>query len=116
MLDLALGPNEYVTGGRLQGVVLHSAVNIPFPRLDAVYVFASMDLALSKQYGNGGQLQLIPAPATAGVTSTSPSVYTITTNQPNRDRYSLGFGIDIFHLFQKYFDAHQTSSSDTTGN
>lgn len=107
ILNLTVGQNEYVTGGKLRAPVLHLGGSFPFPRLDSVYVFGNFDLALSSSGGGGPQLQLIPAPATAGVTSTSPSVYTILTTQPNRDRYEIGFGIDVFHLFAKYF----TSSS-----
>jgi hypothetical protein len=102
--DLTLGQNEYVTGGTFQKLVMHLAATFPLPlgkALDEVYAFGSMDLGLSKMNSSGPQLQLIPAPATAGaLTSASPSVYTISTSQPNRDRYQLGFGIDILHFIQ----------------
>jgi hypothetical protein len=114
MIDFTFGQNEYVTGGRMSGAVMHAGVIFPFPRIDGVYAFVNMDTALSKQIGGGPQLQLIPAPVTTGLTATSPSVYTISTTQPNRDRFALGFGVDIFHLFAKYFDAHPSSTSNAS--
>jgi hypothetical protein len=99
ILDLTIGQNEYVTGGLLHGAVLHVGGSFPIPRVDSFYIFGSFDMGLSNRNGGGPQLQLIPAPATAGVTATSPGVYTIQTAQPSRDRYEFGFGIDVFHFF-----------------
>jgi hypothetical protein len=56
---------------------------------------------------------LIPAPVTTGLTATSPSVYTILTSQPNRDRYQFGFGIDIVHFLSSYFNNKNKNSSST---
>jgi hypothetical protein len=114
IIDAAIGQNEYVTGGNLSGLVFHVFGSFPVPVLDGVYTFGSMDLALARNSG-GNQLLLIPAPVTAGVTFTSPSVYLISTTQPNRDRYQLGFGVDVFHLFSKYFGSKKTSS-DASGS
>jgi hypothetical protein len=56
-------------------------------------------MALSRGNGGGPQLQFIPAPTALGLSAASPSVYTILTAQPNRDRYMFGFGIDLIHYF-----------------
>jgi hypothetical protein len=98
--DVMAGQNEYVTGGQFHGAVFHIGGSLPIPVLDGFYGFGSMDLALSNKGNTGNQLLLVPAPASANLTFTSPSVYTISVGQPNRDRYTLGFGIDIFHLYQ----------------
>jgi hypothetical protein len=111
MLNLTLGQNEYVTGGKFRSPVLHVGGTLPFPRLDSVYVFGNFDLGLTLQNGSGPQLELIPAPVTAGVTATSSSVYTISTTQPNRDRYEVGFGVDIFHLFSNHFAPNKQSKT-----
>jgi hypothetical protein len=111
ILDFTVGQNEYVTGGSMHGAVLHVGGSFPIPGIDSFYVFGSMDLGLSFNNGGGPQLQLIPAPATAGVTVTSPTVYTISTSQPNRDRYQIGFGIDVFHLFASYIKKLQMPST-----
>jgi len=102
ILDLTIGQNEYVTGGSWHGAVLHLGGSFPVPRVDSFYVFGSFDLGLSNANGGGPQLQFIPAPATLGLSPSSPGVYTILTSQPNRDRYTLGFGIDVFHLMSSY--------------
>jgi hypothetical protein len=111
IMDFTLGQNEYVTGGNFHGTVLHLGGSFPFPRIDSVYAFGSFDMGMSLNNGGGPQLQLIPAPVTAGLSPTSPSVYTILTSQPNRDRYELGFGIDIYHLFSKYLKANKQAAN-----
>jgi hypothetical protein len=114
ILDFTLGQNEYVTGGMLRGVILHVGGSFPIPYAPAGFFgFGSMDLGLSSSEGSGPQLQLIPAPVTTGLTATSPSVYTILTSQPNRDRYQFGFGIDIVHFLSSYFNNKNKNSSST---
>jgi Putative Ig domain len=109
ILDLTVGQNEYVTGGNAHGPVLHIGGSVPIPREDSFFLFGNFDLGLSRGSGGGPQLQLIPAPVTAGLTPTSPSVYTILTTQPNRDRYSIGFGVDVFHFLQSKSEKNSTA-------
>jgi len=99
-LDLTIGQNEYVTRGKLSGFVLHFGGIIPVPKATYIYGFGSMDTTLSGEslQNDAQQLLLTPAPSSANLTYLSPSVYTISVGQPKRDRYRLGFGIDIFHL------------------
>jgi hypothetical protein len=114
ILDFTLGQNEYITGGMLRGVILHVGGSFPIPYAPpGFFGFGSMDLGLSSSEGSGPQLQLIPAPVTTGLTATSPSVYTILTSQPNRDRYQFGFGIDIVHFLSSYFNNKKKNSSST---
>ena len=110
ILDLTIGQNEYVTGGDLRGSVLHLGGIFPIPSVDYFFIYGSIDMGISNMNGSGPQLQLIPAPATAGVTVTSPSVYTISTIQPNRDRYQFGFGIDAVHLISNLVAKKSKSS------
>ncbi len=98
-VDLTVGQNEYVTGGQFHGGVLHLGGTFPVPVLDGFYGFGSMDLALSNKGNNGDQLLLVPSSSTVNLTFTSPSVYTISVGQPNRDRYIFGFGVDFIHLY-----------------
>jgi hypothetical protein len=103
MGDITIGQNEYVTGGRLKGVVLHIGGTMPVPALDGVYIFGSMDMGMS--FGNNqnnAELLLTPVPSTLNLTYLSPSVNTISVSQPNRDRYRLGFGVDLFHLYSAF--------------
>jgi hypothetical protein len=99
MADFTIGQNEYVTGGKLRGLVMHVGGSLPVPTLDGVYIFGQMDLGLNAQNGDRyPQVLLTPVPSTANLTYLSPSVMTVPTSQPNRDRYRFGFGVDIFHL------------------
>jgi hypothetical protein len=101
ILDLTIGQSEYVTGGNAHGPVLHVGGSFPIPRADSFYGFGSFDLGLARGSGNGPQLFFIPVPSsvTPAPTPTSSGVVNIITGQPNRDRYSFGFGVDLFHLF-----------------
>jgi hypothetical protein len=99
MADLTVGQDEYVTGGRLHGAVLHIGGTMPVPSVDGVYIFGSMDLGMNfKNNQENPQLLLTPIPTPNTITYLSPSVNTIPVSQPNRDRYRLGFGVDVFHL------------------
>lgn len=112
MVDLSVGQNEYVTGGQMRHLVLHIGGVFPVPTADGVYIFGSMDSALTKNGKEGSQLILTPATSTstAPLSFASNSVTDIPVSQPNRDRYQIGFGIDIFHLISSF-----TTKSSTTG-
>jgi hypothetical protein len=101
LADLTVGQNEYVTGGKLRGMVLHLGGVMPVPAADGIYIFGSMDLGMNFSYNQENtQLLLTPVPSSPSTTLTylSPSVNIIPVSQPNRDRYRFGFGIDIMHL------------------
>jgi hypothetical protein len=108
IVDVTWGQNEYVTGGKFQGVVMHIGGSLPIPYLDGAYAFGALDLGLSNAV-TGPQLLLLPAPSSAGLTFQSPSVYTITAAQPNRDRYSFGLGLDMYHLIAKLSSSKKPS-------
>jgi hypothetical protein len=101
-LDMLIGQNEYVTKGKLSGFVLHFGGVIPVPKAPYIYGFGAMDTTLSGEslQNDAQQLILDPAPSSSNLTYLSPSVYTIAVGQPKRDRYRLGFGVDIIHLIQ----------------
>lgn len=99
MADVTIGQNEYVTGGRLHGAVLHIGGSMPVPAADGIYIFGAMDLGMNFKYNQENpQLLLTPVPSSAGVTYLSPTVNTIPVSQPNRDRYRIGFGVNIFDI------------------
>jgi hypothetical protein len=95
-----VGQNEYVTGGKLHQVVVHIGATLPVTSVDGLYAFGAVDMGLSNTNGNGAQLILSPVPTSLNLTYTSPSVFVIPTQQPNRDRYNFGVGFDFYHLFQ----------------
>ena len=98
--DFTVGQNEYVTGGKLHQVVVHIGATLPVTSVDGLYAFGAVDMGLSNTNGNGAQLILSPVPNSLNLTYTSPSVFVIPTQQPNRDRYNFGVGFDFYHLFQ----------------
>lgn len=100
--DLTIGQNEYVTGGRLHSWVVHIGGTLPVPKLDGWYAFGAGDFAISK---NISEPQLLFTQAGGTVTLSSSNVFVVPTAQPNRDRYRLGVGIDLYHLIDKYKSA-----------
>jgi hypothetical protein len=122
IIDLTVGQNEYVTGGRLDGAVLHlgGVVPIPIPKVDGIFAFGAMDSEVNgpltscgKMQGNCSQLLLSPVPSTANVTYLSPGVYDVTVPQPNRDRYRFGIGIDLYHLFTAKSQSSKSTNTDS---
>lgn len=113
IVDITVGQNEYVTGGGLNGVVVHlfGIMPIPIPKIDGFYAFGSIASELNGKIGSGNQLLLIPVPSTANVNYLSNSVYDVSVPQPNRDRYRFGFGIDLYKLLA---NAKQKSNGSST--
>ncbi len=113
ILDLTVGQNEYVTAGKLNGVVVHfgGILPVPIPKVDGIYAFGALDSELNGPVGGGAQLLLNPVPSTANVTYLSPNVYTIPVSQPNRDRYRFGVGVDLYHLLTAKAQKQGTSSA-----
>jgi hypothetical protein len=116
MADVTIGQNEYVTGGMLRRLVLHAGGVMPVPMLDGWYIFGSTDAAFAKAGQVNQQLLLSPAPSSANLTLTSAGVYGVTVAQPNRDRYSIGFAVDIAHLYTAYktSQAKKTAAAATS--
>ncbi len=96
-----MGQSEYVTGGGLNGAVLHIGGSMPVIPIDGLYVFGSIDAALSRGIASNQPLLLQPTTAPS-VGYTDPSVVTIQVPQPNRDRYSIGMGIDLVDFLKHY--------------
>ncbi len=113
--DLTFGQNEYVSGGQLRHFVLHFGGVLPVPQVDGLYIFGSMDTELNKTGRDNPQLILTAATSTSTtpITYTSPSVTDIPVSQPNRDRYQIGFGVDLFHIID-ILKKKSSSSSSTT--
>jgi hypothetical protein len=96
--DLTIGQNEYVTGGKFRDPVIHFGGILPVPRVDALYIFGSMDVRASKNRdSNQPQLVLMP-PSSSDIKWTDPTVSLVSVEQPNRDRYRIGIGLDLLHL------------------
>jgi hypothetical protein len=100
--DFTIGQNEYVTGGRMSRWVVHTGAVMPVPKLDGWYIFGSTDTEFTKNGQESTQLLLVTAPPTAGLTYSSPNVYGVTVPEPNRDRYSIGFAVDLWHWYSAF--------------
>lgn len=115
IVDFTVGQNEYVTGGGLNGVVgqLTGVMPIPIPKVDGIYAFGSISSAFNQPVGGGPQLLLSPVPSTANVNYLSSSVYDVSVPQPNRDRYRLGFGVDLLQLLLSSKDSSSSGSGSS---
>src|SRR6267142_2660655 len=99
MFSIALGQNELVTRGKLQGMVLRTEAFYPLPFFDrsqdkrgmlsALYLFGSSQIHLGR---SRNLTPLILNPST--VSGSDPTV-TIRSVPGNRDIYRIGFGIDL---------------------
>jgi hypothetical protein len=99
-LDIAIGQNEFVTGGRLRGPVVRidGFVPLPYDRLKFITLFGTAMLRPGRAT-IGVPLVLQAAPD--GTPVPAPNVFLVALPQPNRDYYRVGFGIDLVSLIQK---------------
>lgn len=97
MFDVTFGQNEYVTGGKFTGAVMHLGGSAPV-LATGLYIFGSMDVGIHNRSDSTGPI-LIPAnPAI----STTTVVVPVAVAPYNRDRYSIGFGIDVLQLIRNH--------------
>ena len=99
--DVAIGQNEFVTGGKLKGPVvrLDGFYPLPYDGLKFVNLFGTAILRPGHSV-TGVPLVLEQAPP--GTSVTGPNVTLVAVPQPNRDYYRFGFGIDLMSLIQKW--------------
>jgi hypothetical protein len=99
-LDIAIGQNEFVTGGHLRGPVVRidGFVPLPYDRLKFITLFATA--MLRPGHATTG-IPLVLQPAPDGTPVPASHVLLIALPQPNRDYYRVGFGIDLVSLIQK---------------
>ena len=100
IFDAEVGQNEYVTGGEMRGLVGHFSGSTYFPsdKIHGLYLFGSMDLALTKS--QDFQAVLLQAPASPPAITAS-NVAVINVPQPNRDRWRLGFSFDLAEIIKE---------------
>lgn len=110
--DLTIGQNEYVTGGKFRDPVLHFGGLMPIPSVDSLYIFGAMDVRASKNHDSNQPQLLLTAPTSGTpILFTDSSVSRISVDQPNRDRYRIGIGVDLLHLISTL----KVTSKQTTG-
>jgi hypothetical protein len=100
MFDVTLGQNEYVTGGRFDGAVLHFGGSTPISAVPGLYVFGNMDVGIHNRADQA--INAILTPYSTTLPSTVSAALQVIQPPPNRDRYALGFGIDILQLLRTH--------------
>ena len=100
-LDLAVGQNEFVTGGKLKGPVVRidGFFPLPYNGLKFINVFGT---ALLRPGHSVIGIPLVLQPAPDGTIVPAPNVGLVALPQPSRDYYRVGFGIDLMSLVQKW--------------
>jgi hypothetical protein len=98
-LDILVGQNEAVTGGRLHRAVLRleGFYPLPFNETKDVYLFGTAEMIPGRP-NISDAIILQPAPASTPVPAVN--VLLISTPQLNRDHYRLGVGIDVLSVIQ----------------
>ena len=120
-LDVSVGQDSSVTGGKVSGWVfkLDGVYPIPFTG-SLLYVFGSAAMRFTH---NQYYAPLILANATNAPVPPSTQVAVLSLQQPNRDFYRLGFGLNIATIWCKFAAAGcpqqtttDTSNTNKTGN
>jgi hypothetical protein len=118
--EFSVGQNQFVTGGRLSGLVGHVAAMYPFsmgPRNSSssvvLYLFGESTTAYKRAEFNT-PLTLAPA-ITNGtpVALSDASVYTLTVPGNRRDTYRIGVGLDLVSVWKAL---NKPATNPTTGN
>ena len=111
VLDLTFGQDEAATRGMLRHVVFKLDGMIPIPTGNAsfVYLFGSAYIRIAK---NQDYSPLILQTA-SGVTIPSSTVIVLPLQQPDRDFYRLGVGLNLNQVFCKMFNTTCPSKTST---
>jgi hypothetical protein len=111
-LDLTVGQNEFVTGGKLHGPIMRIEGFFPLPYEDLKFInlFAT---AMLRPGGERTTTPLVLQPAPDGTVVPASNVVLVTRPQPNRDYYRIGAGIDLVSFYQWFKQA--TSSGKSGG-
>jgi hypothetical protein len=112
-LDVLVGQDSSVTGGKVSGWVFKLDGVYPMPYTGSIlYVFGSAAMRFKH---NQDFAPLILANATNAPTPPSDQVAVLSLTQPNRDFYRLGFGINLATIWCKFATAGcpQPAATDT---
>lgn len=93
IIDLTAGQDEQVTGGHLQKWVFRLDAVYPLPFANGFTFFGSVSSALDKNR-TMDPLNLIPS--ATGIND--PTVFFLPQNQPFRDIYRIGLGLDLVQV------------------
>lgn len=114
-LDVTVGQNEYVTGGRMHGSVFRMEGFFPLPYEKAKFInlFATAQMIPGRP-NIGTPLILQSAPDT--VTVPASNVALIAVPQPNRDHYRIGIAFDAIPLVKRILSPPVPSTPSAGSN
>jgi hypothetical protein len=95
MVDLTLGQDEAVTGGRLRHWVFRMDAVYPFPFVPGMHVLGSLNLALAKN-----KLTTPVSIVSPSATPTDANTFRIPLSPLDRDIFRIGIGMDIEQLIK----------------
>jgi hypothetical protein len=121
-IDFAIGQDESITGGRFHGAVFRvdGVYPLAFGASGYLYMFGSASMRLS---GNTSSMPLVLGTAPAPSLPLASSVVVLPLQQPNRDFYRFGVGLNLAAIFCKLStstsacsssNANQSGSTDNT--
>ncbi|HEX5708669.1 MAG TPA: hypothetical protein VFX96_15300 [Pyrinomonadaceae bacterium] len=103
-LDVMVGQNEFVSGGKLAGPVFRFDGFFPLPYED--YKFINLYATAMMRFGGARtSTPLILQPAPDGTVVPGANVFLFTLPHPSRDYYRIGFGVDFVSLADKILKA-----------
>ncbi|MEA2172613.1 MAG: hypothetical protein QOD00_205 [Blastocatellia bacterium] len=102
-LDLTVGQNEYVTGGKLHGPVIRIEGYYPLPYEDLKFINIFGTAMLRPGHASTG-IPLVLEPAPAGTVVPGANVALVALPQASRDYYRAGVGLDFISFVKKLQD------------
>ena len=114
-LDVLVGQDEAVTGGRAKGIVLRleGFYPLPFTNTEFIYLFGNVEMIPGRP-NVSDSIILQAAPANTLVPAAN--VLLVSTPQLNRDRYRIGVGMDVIALIEAIKTSKANSLPKATGS
>ncbi len=114
-VDLAIGQDEAITGGRLRGLTFRLEAVYPLPFVKGLHIYGGLYTALARNKSTDPLILLPPSPL---LDLNDAKVQIIPVDPLNRDTYRIGIGYDLLQLplFKKKSQAAPTAPALTTTN
>jgi hypothetical protein len=97
-VDLAIGQDEAITGGRLRGLTFRLEAVYPLPFVKGLHIYGGLYTALARNKSTDPLILLPPSPL---LDLNDAKVQIIPVDPLNRDTYRIGIGYDLLQLFKK---------------
>ncbi len=107
VIDLTVGQDEQITGGRLSRWLFRLDAVYPLPFVPGLHIFGSVYSAFQKNRLS----EPLFLPATSTTPISDPSVFIVNVPQRDRDVYRLGIGVDLLQVIKKYKEVGKPNQS-----